>query len=98
VRVPTLVIVGTLDRAVPPDEGRLAARCIPGARLVELATNHHPGDEAPEASLQALDEFLAGLSPSSAQSPDEGIKLESPSTAAPGKMRPETSRRAGSRT
>lgn len=58
VRVRTLVVIGNSDRTVPPDEGRLAARRIPGARLVELPTDHHPGDEAPEAFLQALQEFL----------------------------------------
>jgi len=58
VRAPTLVVVGRRDRTVPPEDGRLAARQIPGARLVELPTNHHPGDEAPEAFLLALREFL----------------------------------------
>lgn len=58
VRAPALVIVGSGDRTVPPDEGRLAARRIPGARLVELPTDHHPGDEAPEAFLSAMEEFL----------------------------------------
>ena len=41
----------------------LAARRIPGAGLVELPTDHHPGDEAPEALLEALREFLDRLSP-----------------------------------
>ena len=36
----------------------LAARRIPGAQLIELPTDHHPGNEAPEASLAALREFL----------------------------------------
>jgi pimeloyl-ACP methyl ester carboxylesterase len=58
VRAPTLVVVGRRDRTVPPEDGRLAARRIPGARLVELPTDHHPGDEAPEAFVQALREFL----------------------------------------
>ena len=58
VRLPTLVVVGQRDRTVPPEDGRLAARCIPGAQLIELPTDHHPGDEAPEAFLAALREFL----------------------------------------
>jgi pimeloyl-ACP methyl ester carboxylesterase len=58
VRAPTLVIIGHRDRTVPPEEGRLAARRIPGARLVDLPTGHNPGDEAPEAFLKALREFL----------------------------------------
>jgi len=61
VRVPTLVVVGRRDRTVPPEDGRLAARRIPGARLVELPTDHHPGDEAPEAFVQALREFVDQL-------------------------------------
>lgn len=59
-RQPTLVVVGRRDRTVPPDDGRLAARRIPGAQLVELPTDHHPGDEAPEAFLEALRRFLEG--------------------------------------
>lgn len=58
VRAPTLIVVGSGDRTVSPEEGRLAAAGIRGARLVELPTDHHPGDEAPEAFLQALQEFL----------------------------------------
>ncbi len=58
VRCPTLVIVGSRDRTVPPGDGRLAAQRIPGARLVELATDHHPGDEAPEDFRRALRDFL----------------------------------------
>jgi 3-oxoadipate enol-lactonase len=58
IRTPTLVIVGCRDRTVPPEDGRLAARRIPGAQLIELPTDHHPGDEAPEAFLEALRQFL----------------------------------------
>jgi 3-oxoadipate enol-lactonase len=58
VRAPTLVIIGLHDRTVPPDEGRLAARRIPGGRLIELPTGHNPGDEAPAELLHALRKFL----------------------------------------
>jgi pimeloyl-ACP methyl ester carboxylesterase len=61
VRQPTLVVVGRHDRTVPPEDGRLAARRIPGAALIELPTDHHPGDEAPEAFLAALRPFLERL-------------------------------------
>jgi 3-oxoadipate enol-lactonase len=54
VHVPTLVVVGRRDRTVPPEEGQLAASRIPDARLVELPTDHHPGDESPVAFLSAL--------------------------------------------
>jgi 3-oxoadipate enol-lactonase len=58
IRAPTLAIVGRRDRTVPPEDGRLAARRIPGAQLIELPTDHHPSDEAPEAFLAALRQFL----------------------------------------
>jgi len=55
---PTLVVVGSRDLTVPPEEGRLAAQRIPGARLVELPTDHHTPDEAPEAFVDLLRGFL----------------------------------------
>ena len=60
---PTLVVIGRRDRTVLPEDGRLAARRIPGARLIELPTDHHPGDEAPEAFLGALRAFLEQFPP-----------------------------------
>ncbi|NSY40292.1 alpha/beta fold hydrolase [Leisingera sp. ANG59] len=41
VRVPTLVLHCNGDRAVPVEEGRLAARLISGASFVELPGNNH---------------------------------------------------------
>ena len=41
VQAPTLVLHCRGDRAVPVDEGRLAARLIPGASFVELPGNNH---------------------------------------------------------
>jgi len=41
VGVPTLVLHCRGDRAVPVDEGRLAARLIPGASFIELPGNNH---------------------------------------------------------
>ncbi len=39
--VPTLVITGAEDKAVPPHHGAVLARGIPGARLVEVAGAGH---------------------------------------------------------
>lgn len=58
VAVPTLVVVGRRDATVPPREGRLAARAIPGARLAELAAGHLPLDETPAEALDLLAGFL----------------------------------------
>jgi pimeloyl-ACP methyl ester carboxylesterase len=63
IRAPTLVVVGSRDLTVPPEEGRRAARKIPGARLVELPTDHHPGDETPDEFVSALRGFLEEASP-----------------------------------
>jgi 3-oxoadipate enol-lactonase len=41
VGVPTLVIHGDVDRLIPPDNGRILARSIPGARLVMLSGAAH---------------------------------------------------------
>ena len=41
VSVPTLVLHCAGDRVVPPDEGRLVAKMIPGAHFVELSGNNH---------------------------------------------------------
>ena len=61
-RVPALVLHGEADRLVPPENGRILARKIPGARLTlfENASHIYPTDE-PEASNQAALGFLAGL-------------------------------------
>jgi poly(3-hydroxyoctanoate) depolymerase len=40
IRQPTLVIRGAYDRLVPPENGALLARRIPGARLVTLDVGH----------------------------------------------------------
>jgi 3-oxoadipate enol-lactonase len=60
IRTRTLVIVGTADRVVSPQEGELAARGIPGARLLQLPAAHHPNDEVPLSFYPAIESFLAG--------------------------------------
>jgi pimeloyl-ACP methyl ester carboxylesterase len=50
--MPTLVIHCDRDRAVPPEEGRLLAAEIPGARYVSLpSANHLMLEQEPAWSL-----------------------------------------------
>ncbi|GEM_PF-779530 len=55
---PALIVIGAADVTVPPDEGRLAARLLPNAQLVEYADAHHqPYEEYPDGLAQVI-EFL----------------------------------------
>jgi pimeloyl-ACP methyl ester carboxylesterase len=58
VRCPTLVILGSEDRAVPPSLGRRLAKAIQGARVVELAAGHQLTAEQPDQVTDALLEAL----------------------------------------
>jgi 3-oxoadipate enol-lactonase len=60
IRARTLVIVGTADRVVSPEEGELAAREIPGAQLLRLPAAHNPNDEIPLSFYPEIESFLAG--------------------------------------
>lgn len=56
---PTLVIIGSNDTTVPPNEGRLAAATLPNGHLLELPHTHHqPLDEQPERVVKAVQEFV----------------------------------------
>lgn len=62
IRVPTLVIHRTEDRAIPVKRGRFLAEHIPGARYIELPGADHAffvGDNAVEIE-DAIQEFLTG--------------------------------------
>ncbi|MFJ4682980.1 alpha/beta fold hydrolase [Streptomyces sp. NPDC088789] len=62
VQVPTLVLDCTQDAIAPPEVGRYVHRAIPGSTLVTLdATGHCPHLSAPEATHEAIQDFLAGL-------------------------------------
>ncbi|MEU0160823.1 alpha/beta hydrolase [Streptomyces sp. NPDC006261] len=62
VAVPTLVLDCTQDVIAPREVGAFVHRAVPGSRLVTLdATGHCPHLSAPEATNQAITEFLAGL-------------------------------------
>ena len=59
IRLPTLVVAGSLDRATPPAVGaEPIAATIPGARLVSLPTGHISSLERPAALAAHLAEFL----------------------------------------
>ena len=61
ITAPTLVIHGETDRLVPPENARILADRIPGAKLVLLRQASHifPTDQ-PERSRQELLNFLEG--------------------------------------
>lgn len=60
-RGPTLVLHGEHDRLVPPENGRLLATKIAGARLVMLADASHVFfTDQPEATVSAIRGFLSG--------------------------------------
>jgi 3-oxoadipate enol-lactonase len=62
IRVPTLVLHGTEDRLVHPDNARLLAERIPGARLVLLeGAGHVYHSERPEEADAAVLDFIDSL-------------------------------------
>jgi len=60
VTAPTMILLGNRDLAAPNAEGKLAARRIPGARLVVLPTGHLPTDDLPEETAAVVASFLTG--------------------------------------
>jgi class 3 adenylate cyclase len=70
IRVPTLVIHKSGDRAVKVGEGRYLAEHIPGARLAELpGEDHIPVAEDPESVIGEIERFLVSL-PDAEPEPD----------------------------
>jgi 3-oxoadipate enol-lactonase len=59
IRVRTLVIAGTLDKATPPEGGRFLTERILGSRYVELDAAHLTNVELPEQFSEAVLKFLA---------------------------------------
>jgi pimeloyl-ACP methyl ester carboxylesterase len=57
VKTPTLVIHCDRDHAVPPEDGRLIAATIPGARYVSLPSANHLMLEGEPAWLVMLEEL-----------------------------------------
>lgn len=59
IAAPTLIIHGETDRLVPPDNGKLIAGRIPGAKLVMIPhASHLFTTDQTEASLRVILEFL----------------------------------------
>jgi 3-oxoadipate enol-lactonase len=65
VAVPTLVVVPAHDPPAQREVGRTVARRVPGARLVELDSDHYLTLREPGAVSALLEEFLSASSPSS---------------------------------
>ena len=64
IAVPTLVLHGLNDRLVPYPNGEDLARRIPGARLVSIPdASHIFFTDQPEATMNAVDAFLAEVAP-----------------------------------
>jgi pimeloyl-ACP methyl ester carboxylesterase len=59
ITAPTLILVGGRDLTVSPAQGKLAALCIPNARLVEWPTaGHSMVDDRPDEFDQLLIDHL----------------------------------------
>ncbi len=59
IRQEALVVVGGRDFTVSPEEGRLAARLMPNASLVEYPSVHHqPLDEIPDRFIALTRDFI----------------------------------------
>jgi class 3 adenylate cyclase len=62
IRVPTLVLHRTGDRAVRVEQGRCIAERIPGAKYVELpGDDHTPWTGDADALIGEIEEFLTGV-------------------------------------
>jgi pimeloyl-ACP methyl ester carboxylesterase len=58
-KVPTLVVFGTLDAMISPDVGHLYKEMIPGSHLVFVYdAGHAIGTERPEAFVEVVGDFL----------------------------------------
>jgi 3-oxoadipate enol-lactonase len=63
-RIPTLVLHGTEDRTIHPDNARILAERIPGARLELLdGAGHNYHVEQPDAADRAVLEFVRNVRP-----------------------------------
>jgi 3-oxoadipate enol-lactonase len=60
IHVPTLVIAGLHDEAIPHAATAKIAELVPGARLVSLPTGHQAAVEQPDAFCAAWKAFVAG--------------------------------------
>ena len=68
ITAPTLIVHGRKDRSSPYGAGRDWARCLPDARLMSIEDAAHvPWIEAPEAVYGAIQTFLDGSWPGTAE-------------------------------
>jgi len=59
IRNPTLVVVGELDAATPPEMSRALAKALPNADLIEIPEcGHAPMAQAPDEFIKAISKFL----------------------------------------
>jgi pimeloyl-ACP methyl ester carboxylesterase len=58
-RIPTLVVFGTVDRVIPPEMGRVYKELMPDSRLVFVYdAGHAVAIERPEAFVEVAADFL----------------------------------------
>jgi 3-oxoadipate enol-lactonase len=65
VAVPTLVVVPTHDPPAQREVGATVARRVPGARLIEVESDHYLTLREPDRVTRILEEFLVGTAPAS---------------------------------
>ena len=59
-RVPTLVLFGTLDRSIPPEMGRIYREKMPNCHLVLVYDAGHALDmDRPEAFASVVNDFVS---------------------------------------
>ena len=59
IRNRTLVVVGELDSATPPEMSHVLARSLPDAELIEIPRcGHAPMVQAPQAFIETISDFL----------------------------------------
>jgi 3-oxoadipate enol-lactonase len=59
IKTPTLILHGKQDILIPPENGSILGKAIPGARLVSFENSAHGLLEETEAVLDTILEFLA---------------------------------------
>ncbi|MCA6108280.1 alpha/beta fold hydrolase [Bradyrhizobium cenepequi] len=60
IRNPTLVVVGELDAATPPEMARALAKALPKADLIEIpGCGHAPMAQSPGTFIKTISDFLA---------------------------------------
>jgi 3-oxoadipate enol-lactonase len=75
IAAPTLVVHGENDLLVPPENGRLIAQRIPGAKLVMIPNASHIfSTDQPEASHGVILEFLAAQATRKRERPEPALR------------------------